>query len=559
MSSEKIKPRWYQAEAIQAFFDAVKQYPNQDLLEVLPTGAGKSLTMAHILARVSKFGNAVVLARSKELVCQNQAAFCECFPELADQSGAYCAGLGLREFDKPILFASIQSAFNKGELIGPRKLVVIDEAHQVPANENTQYQTFLAEMRRQDPKCKLLGMTASPYRLDGGVIFGKGQQFDRVCYNVPLGVLFDEGYVTRPETLATTEIDLSNVRRTAGDFNKADVESQFLGNSITKEVVAAANAKDAKSVLIFASGVAHAQVLKGELEAAGESVMVVTGDTPPLFRESAIESFANRRTRFLVNVECFTTGFNVKCIDMIVVARATESPGLFLQMVGRGFRLYKDKTVCWIMDYGGNIDRFGPIDSSGYGMDSIKPPSQGEGEPPRRVCPSCFEINHAGARRCIKCGMEFPQKPKIFKATSESIIEKAVKRKVKSVSYQRWRGKDGKPDTLMAEYEIEPDDKGGKFDAPVTRRVREWICLEHEGYAGKKAREWWQSASLQEFPSSIDEALEIINVIGLADPYEITVKKDGKYDKVTYRRYGDAPEKQHLGFVDLYDEEDLPF
>ncbi len=548
-----ITPRWYQAEAVDAFFQAAKQYPNQSLLEVLPTGAGKSLTRAMILAKVNSFGRSIVLARSRELVTQNQAAFCEMYPELADKTGVYCASLGLRESTKEIVFASIQSAANQGELLGPRKLVIVDEAHQVGKSEGTQYQTFLAEMQRQDPSCKLLGMTASPYRLDGGIIFGGGQQFDRVAYNVPLSVLFDEGYITRPTTLATKEIDLSGVRHIGGEFSRGEVEAKFLGNSITDEVLAAANTKQCKSVLIFASGVAHAQVIKGELEAAGESVMVVTGETPPLFRETAIESFDQRRTRFLVNVECLTTGFNVKGIDLIVVARATESPGLFLQMVGRGFRLFPNKPTCWIMDYGGNVNRFGPIDSDGYGMDAIKPPSSGEGEAPKRVCPSCYEINHAGAAACIKCGFAFPRKPKVFIASDESIISKAVWHDVESATYQRWRGKAGKPDTLMAEYVLKTD------DSQLSRRVREWICLEHEGYAGKKAGEWWQAASKQEFPSSIDEALEIINVIGIGDVTRIKVKKEGKYDKVTSRKFGDAPEKQHLGFTDLYDEEDLPF
>jgi len=549
-----MQMRWYQKEAVQAFFDATKKYPKQDLLEVLPTGAGKTIVMANIIARVAKFGNVIVTARSKELVVQNQTKFCQCFPELADQTGVYCAGLGLKEYKAPIVFASIQSAYAKGEMFGPRKLVIIDEAHQIPQTESSQYQTFLAGVRLADPSCKLLGLTASPYRLDGGVIFGKGQQFDRVCYNVPVGTLMDEGYITRPKTLKVSEIDLSGVRRTAGDFNKADVESKFLGNSVTGEILEAANAKGAASVLIFASGVAHATVIKGELESAGQSVNVVTGDTPPLFRQTAIDMFTNRTCRFLVNVECFTTGFDAPCVDMVAIARATESPGLFLQMVGRGFRLCDGKDVCWVLDYGGNIDRFGPIDSSTYGMDSIKPPSQGDGEAPKRVCPQCYEINHAGARRCIKCGLEFPRKPKVLVATDESILAKAVKYKVKETSYQRWRGKDGKQDTLMAEYTLDTGDE------LVGKRVREWICLEHEGYAGKKAQEWWQTVSLQDFPSSIDEALEIINVIGIADIEEVKVKKDGRYSKVTYRKPAlNVPERQHLGFDDLYDESEIPF
>jgi DNA repair protein RadD len=549
-----MKPRWYQIEAIDAFFDSVSKHPNQDLLEVLPTGAGKTIVMAGICGKVAKFGRVVVLARSKELVCQNHAKFVACNPELADDAGVYCAGLGLKDYKKKVVFASIQSVCNQAHLFKDVKLVVIDEAHQVPKGESTQYQTFLKEVRETSPTCKLLGLTASPYRLDGGVIFGEGQQFHRVAYNVPLDVLFGEGYITRPKTLDVTQVDLTGVRRVAGDFSKSEVESKFLGNSITNEVLAAANDKWAKSVLIFASGVAHATVIKGELEAAGEIVNMVTGDTPPLFRDAAVESFSNGRVRWLVNVECLTTGFDAPCVDMVVIARATESPGLFLQMVGRGFRLFDGKEQCWILDYGSNLERFGPIDSSTYGMDSIKPASTGEGEAPKRICPSCFEINHAGARRCVKCGLEFPRKAKVLIATKESVLTKAEVLKVSETTYSRWGGKDGRQDTLMAEYTIESDD-----DSAFKRRVRQWICIEHEGWAGKKAHEWWMAKSRNAFPSSIDEALEIINVVGLAETTEIKVKKDGKYDKVVYVKSLPAPEPTEIEYGDLYNEEDIPF
>ena len=549
--------RWYQKEAVEKFFEAARKFPNDDLVEVLPTGAGKSVILGSIVGRVAQWGTqgrSIILARSRELVVQNHAAFCRLHPELQDRTGVYCAGLGLKEYDRDIVFASIQSVSKKGDLFSPRKLVVIDEAHQVPRGSETQYQTFLADVRKTDPSCKLLGLTASPYRLDGGVIFGSGQQFDRVCYNVPLDTLFEEGYITRPKTLKVSEVDLTGVKRTAGDFNKAEVESKFLGNSITKEFLAAANDKGAQSVLVFASGVAHAQVIEGELKAMGESVHVVTGDTPELFRETAIDMFKARKTRFLVNVECFTTGFDVPCVDMIVLARATESPGLLLQMVGRGFRLFKGKDLCWVLDYGGNFERHGPVDSATYGIDTIKPAATGEGEAPKRICPQCFTENPAGAKRCFGCGLEFPKKPKVLVASDESVLVKPEWLEVEETIYQRWKGKDGKKDTLRATYVIKQDE-----NTIIKRRVSEWICVEHEGWAGKRAADWWMSVSRNTFPASIDECLEIINVIGIADIKRIKVKLDGKYHRVLYREADEAPEPRPLEYGDLYSEEDIPF
>ena len=545
--------RWYQKEAVSEFFAAAKKYPKDDLLEVLPTGAGKTIVLSGISAQVLELGGRVmVLARTKELLAQGQARFCEAFPHLADRSGVYCAGLGLKEFDKDIVFASVQSAYSKPELFGKRKLLIIDEAHQVPANEESQYQTLLSGLKLAEPTCKLLGLTASPYRLDGGVIFGKSQQFDRVCYNVPLSVLFAEGYITRPKTLDVTKVDLSGVKRTAGDFNKADVQSRFLGNSITSEFLACCNDKDAKSVLIFASGIAHAEVIKGELEKAGEHADIVTGDTPPLFRQAVIDKFSAGKTRFLVNCEVLTTGFDATCIDAVVVARATESAGLFLQMVGRGFRLHEGKRVCWIMDSGGNIDRHGPIDSDEYGVNTIKPASKGTGEAPTRICPKCFSENALGAKYCIKCGLEFPKVEKQLVATARSIVAEPVVLSVEDVWYSRWKGKDGKRDTMRVDYKCtDPESVMGR------RRVSEWVCLEHEGFARSKAIQWWETHSNNNFPGSIDEALEIINVIGVGQPSEIKVVREGKFDRVLS---WNVPEKPAAKPADWgIPDEEMPF
>lgn len=548
-----MKMRWYQEEAVNEFFRAVRDHPKDDLLEVLPTGAGKTIVMANVISNVLGWGGRVIVtARTKELLVQNQDKFCRCFPDLADRTGVYCAGLGLKEYDADVVFASVQSAYAKGELFGPRKLAIIDEAHQIPSGEDTQYQTLLAGLRLTEPTCKLLGLTASPYRLDGGVIFGPGQQFGRVAYNVPLGTLMDEGWITRPKTLDVTKVDLTGVRRTAGDFNKAEVESRFMGRSITGEILAAANDKDAESVLVFASGVAHANMIKDELEAAGECVSIVTGDTPPLFRGVAIDGFTSKTCRWLINVECLTTGFDATGIDMIVVARATESPGLFLQMVGRGFRLHDGKTVCWVLDYGGNIERHGAIDDPTYGINTIKLPSSG-GEAPTRVCPSCFEINHASAAKCKKCGLEFPRKPKEFVPSNESIVTEAVTLDVSRVTFERWEGKDGKRDTMRVNYKCEDETQ------PMgSRRISEWVCFEHDGYARQKAVEWWSEVSAGECPSSINEALETINTIGIAEVESIRVQRQGKYDRVLSKRVGPKPDAVPVDWG-IAEDDEIPF
>jgi DNA repair protein RadD len=531
-----MEMRWYQKKAVEAFEREARRKPSDDQLLVLPTGAGKTIVMANVIAKAIEWNmNVIVLARVKELISQNQDKFCRCFPELADLSGVYCAGLGMREPEKAVLFASVQSVVNKENLLGKRKLIIVDEAHQIPRSDESQYQKFLASMRKIEPAAKVLGLTASPYRLDGGVIFGPEQQFHSVAYNVPLSVLIKENYITKPQTLDVSKIDLKGVKKTGGDFNRADVETRFLKKRIGSEIVDAANSKGCKSVLVFASGVAHAERLNREIEACGEFAHVITGDTLPILRQSSIDAFTNRKIRYLINVDCLTTGFDAPCIDMIAVCRATESPGLFLQMVGRGFRKFAGKKVCWVLDYGQNVDRHGAIDSDLYGMDTISL-AEGTGEAPKRVCPKCFEINFAAVRKCIRCGMEFPRVSKDLVASNKSILSHPEWLEVIETRYAINKGKDGKRDSLRVTYRCK---EGNSIIGK--RYVSEWVCFEHYGYARQKAMSWFEEMSYAPIPSRIEEFFEAFNNGKVAKVNKVFVKKDGKYDRVILREVAEKP------------------
>jgi DNA repair protein RadD len=568
-----FKRRDYQIEAIKGLKNTIKRYPKCNPLLVLPTGAGKTIVTADIIHEVRKSGyRVIVLARTKELIQQNRDKFCQAFPEHCNDAGAYCAGLGERDASADILFASIQSVAKRADEIGPRELVIIDEAHQVPVNEDSQYQTFFAALERLNkqygrPAPKRIGLTASPYRLDGGLIFGGPEsQFDRVAYNVRLRDLIDDGYITEPVTLPATSIDLSEVRKVAGEYSQSGGGGVFLETTATAEIWQAAKDKGCKSVLIFATGVAHAELIRQELLTLGEQASVITGETVPLIRESVISSFSNRRIKWLINVNCLTTGFDAPCIDMVAIARATTSAGLFLQMVGRGFRLYDDKKQCWIMDFGGNIDRFGPIDSPSYGEDAIKTTNPKAG----RVCPACFFENPKLSKVCLSCDKPFEKPapaerqevPDSLDLGSKPILSQPENFKVISCSYKRHVPKNAKElnkrDSLKATYccVAEGDDETNLLGK---RYFSEWVCIEHEGFARQKAEAWWRQRSQYEVPASIDEALEIIDGwYGIAETTMIEVRQDGKYNRISKAVVGPKPERENRELGE-YDEEDLPF
>lgn len=528
LASGEFVPRDYQQESIEAFWRGTKTHKGQNPLIVLPTGGGKTIVIADILRGISKIGyRSIVLARSKELVKQNLEKFSMHLPDVS--AGIYCAGLGRKETSPNIIFGTIQSCCTKGEEFGERQLIIVDEAHEIPQRDESQYQIFLNDICKTSPNALLLGLTASPYRLDGGLIYGPSRQFDYVAHAVPLRKLIDDKYLTKPATLVADQVDMSGVKKTAGDFNKSQVEGKFLeaGTVVTDQIVSASDEKQTKSVLIFASGVAHAESIRARIADKGHSVGLVTGETLPLIRSTLIDNFNRGTLRFLVNVDVLTTGFDCTRIDHIAVCRATESPGLFYQICGRGFRLHKGKDVCWIQDFGGNIERHGPIDSPSYGINTIKVKTE-TGEAPQKACPSCFEILPASATVCEKCGFEFPRQPNVdTRASRQAILKTPRWHNVESVSYQLWKGKGGKPDTLRVDYSVSLD--GDWLERKV---VSEWVCILHDGFARSMAMRWWIKRTSLPFPMKIEDAIDLAERGALRTPRRVEIVKDGAYDRI---------------------------
>jgi len=551
-----MKLRYYQQECIDAFLRDAKDHPNANLLAALPTGTGKSVIIAGVCKAIAdKGGRVLVLHRSKELVYQNHVRYTEVDPNGLQRSGVYSAGIGIRQTGEQVTFAGVQSVFKRAEEFGHIDLVLVDEAHQIPFNENSQYQTLIRGLRQINERCRFFGLTATPFRTNGVIHGDKRSLFDRMSYVAPLSRMFDDGFLTKPETLPTVSVDLSGVSTTAGDFNQKEAQSKFLAywsiNGKTKEIIATANENNRKSVAVFCSGVAHAELVHQELIAMGERSAVVTGDTLPILRATHLEQFKSRNIRWIVNVDCLTTGWDAPVVDCIVVARGTQSAGLFAQIVGRGTRLYPGKTECHIVDFGGNIDRFGPIDSETYGEGFIKPPSDGTGEAPKRVCPSCFEIFAAGKKVCPNCGIDLPEKEKVMVSTKAAITVKTVVRTVVHESFKEWTPKDeGRLPTLRVQYKLKVGD-----DEPIAggskRWASEWLCINHKGYAREKFESWWKDRSHTHPPETIGEAMAIIQAGGLAKTLEVHIRPDGKYDRIVKHIVGQKPDDSEI--------EELPF
>ena len=260
----------------------------------------------------------------------------------------------------------------------------------------------------------------------------------------------------------------------------------------------------------------------------GISCEAAFGDTDKGDRNRYVASFKARKIRALACYGLFTTGFNAKHVDMIAMARATKSRGLYIQIAGRGTRLFPGKIDCLFQDFGGNIARHGPIDNP----NPIKGKSGTGGTAPIRNCTNCGSTNHAAARNCFNCGFVFPE-PESKVATTASTLDIMSSRtdltpewvRVTDVSYYRHKGRDGKPDSIKVTYRA-----GLLF-------YNEWIALEHTGPAKYKAISWWRrrAPAGSAVPSDIGEAISLVDTLDI--PAEIAVRPDGQWTRIVGHRY----------------------
>ncbi|MBY7969138.1 DEAD/DEAH box helicase [Vibrio fluvialis] len=354
--------RPYQADSVKAVIHYFRQHSTPAVI-VLPTGAGKSLVIAE-LARLAK-GRVLVLAHVKELVEQNHAKY-----EGYGLKGAiFSAGLGRKETDQQVVFASVQSVVrNLDAFKNQFSLLVIDECHRVPDDKSSSYQKVITHLLELNPGMKVLGLTATPYRLGMGWIYqyhtrglvrSEESRFFRDCiFELPIRYLLDEGFLT-PARLIDAPVlsyDFSQLKpANTGRYKESEMDlvieqSKRATPQIVQQIIQLA--ADKQGVMVFAATVRHAQEILGLLP-QGESDIVI-GDTPSPERDAIIQRFKQRDLKFLVNVSVLTTGFDAPHVDLIAILRPTESVSLYQQIVGRGLRLSPGKTECLVLDYAGN-------------------------------------------------------------------------------------------------------------------------------------------------------------------------------------------------------------
>jgi DNA repair protein RadD len=552
-----ITLRPYQEDVKNAVYDHLRNRDDNPCA-VVPTAGGKTPIMASICKDAVGLwaGRVLILAHVKELIEQSAEKLSIVCPEVG--FGIYSAGLKRRDTDHPVIIASIQSVYKRACELDRFDLILIDEAHLISPDSESMYQHFLADARIINPEVRIVGFTATPYRLKSGPICTVDGILNHICYEVGVRELIRDGFLCPLISKAgRVNVDTSELHVRGGEFIPNEVEALMDRESLVQSAVSeiVQYSTDRNACLIFASGVQHGKHIVEVLAHEHElECGFVCGETPTHERDSTLAKFKTGKLKYLCNVNVLTTGFDAPHIDCVALVRPTMSPGLYYQMVGRGFRLHPSKQNCLVLDFGGNVLRHGPVDDI-----RITTHDRGDGKAPAKQCPECNALIAIGFASCPQCGYEFPppdRKPHDAKASEAGILSGQVtttKYQVDDVYYAMHSKRDaeeGAPRTLRVDYRV------GWHDFKS-----EWVCFEHEGYARQKAIAWWRKRSDDPVPDTVDRALEIIEGGGLAKTIEITVRSVAgeQFERIIDHTLGPIPETLCISDRSEVDLEDAPF
>lgn len=363
----KLRP--YQEEAVQANVDFFTGNEKGNALQIISTGAGKSILIAETVKRLGE--PTLILQPSKEILAQNISKY----RAYGNEASIYSASLS-EKIVSDVTYATIGSIVKKPELFKHFPYLILDECHFTNAKSGM-YKDFIDSIG----ETKILGLTATPYRLStspyGSILKfltrTRPRVFTDVNYCVQNKMLFDQGFLCPLEYYDMKpylEFDRKKIlsNSTGAEFDddsmKAYMDSihfmPFLVKSLTRLL------EVRKAIVVFVRFTAQAFELADHF---GPEVAVVTGNTPGKERDRLITDWKSGKIKCLVNVGVLSVGVDYPELDTVVLARPTKSLALFYQQSGRGIRVHPDKKSCFLVDLCGNIQTFGKIEDLHVGKD----------------------------------------------------------------------------------------------------------------------------------------------------------------------------------------------
>jgi DNA repair protein RadD len=526
--------REYQTKAIEmlyAWFD--KNQTGHPVLN-MPGGSGKSVVIASIAKDALQNWpetRILMLVHSKELILQNADKLRKLWPNAP--LGVYSASVGRRDLGEPITYAGIGSVAKRAKQLGHIDLCIIDEVHSVSTTESGMYRKLISDLLEINPSMRIVGLSASPYRLGQGMITeGKDAIFTEIIEPVSIEELVFKGHLVPLRSKNTDhKLETEGLHKRQGEYIASEMEAKFNtkdnNQAVVNEIINKANNR--AHWLIFCSGVAHSEAVAKcfcDFGIVAESLDATHSKSE---RERKLADFESGKIRALCNVGILTTGYDFPPLDCIAFLRGTASPGLYLQCAVRGMRPYPNKTDCMVLDFAGVVEQHGPITA-------VKPPpKKGDkvGEAPVKVCDNCQEICALSVRVCPSCGEAFPEPIKAPLKLSHLDIMGFEGIDLEVTAWQ-WRkhisrasGKEMLSCTIY----------GGLSDPPVT----EYLAVTHEGYAGERARrnlaEVAHKAGVQLDYGAVDLHQMAQQLTNGRPPSSIEFKREGKFFSIIKRTW----------------------
>jgi len=526
--------RDYQQRAIDQLYEWFNNNPTGNPALNMPGGSGKSVVIASLVKDALTNWpqtRVLMLVHSQELIAQNADKLRQLWPNAP--MGIYSAALGKRQIGEPITYAGIGSIGKKADLLGHIDICLVDEVHAVSTKESGLYRKLLNDLLAINPDMRIIGLSASPYRLGHGMITeGDEAIFCDILEPVSIEELVYKGHlVPLRSKLTDHKLEADGLHKRGGEFIAGEMEEKYNTEDHNEAIVSeiAEKAKDRKHWLIFCSGVKHSEDMARCFNEHGIAAASLTGNAGKLEREQILADFESGKIQALCNVGILTTGYDFPALDCIAFLRSTMSPGLYLQMAVRGMRIFLDKDDCLVLDFAGVVQTHGPITA-------IKPPKRkgsSGGEAPVKICEECDEIVHISVMVCPTCGAAFPEheKPKLSLRNDDIMGLETERLKVKDWNWRKHVSRSSGKEMLAVTY------YGTLSDKPVT----EYLTVTHDGYPGQKAvknlMEIADKAGVQFGNNSddLDVAADFLNTG--KPPADIEYKQEGKFPRIIKREW----------------------
>lgn len=373
---------------------------------VLPTAGGKTEIFIAIIQKAISLKpdfKCVVILNKVSLLRQTKRRIEKALPGIA--VSVFSGTEQEKDLSGQVIVATIQSIYDTK--IDGINSAIIDECHNI-GSEDGRYQKFL-ELNKHE-KFKTIGFTATPYRANDGHIYGEDKFFKKIAFRLPMKELIDEGFLVKPILKKPDEqFDTKDLKIKMGDYDQVEL-SRLVSDDykISRQINdAISRLKDRKYVVWSCVNIEHCEKVFNALKDRGESVFRIHSKMSDEERTSSTNGFETSG-RHLVFVTIVSEGYDFPAIDAIVLMRPTRSPVMYVQVVGRGLRLSKDKTDCLVLDYGQIVESLGPVDDPKVRKKGERNRSTGDGPKLVKLCETCGSYSPPAAKFCEDCGAQFP-------------------------------------------------------------------------------------------------------------------------------------------------------